>query len=310
MMRVFVYEHLTAHGIGRDPQSPDHGMYREGHAMRNALVADLEAVPGLRVVEPPHADLGIVIAPETAGMLAEVVQTFRRTVPVIAPTPEAIALSADKLALADHWRRHGVRTPHTVLAADWSSTRKPVVVKPRDGAGSCDTFLFEDGAAFRTHVIRSAEQLPQLIAQDFVPGQPASVSFLIGPNKALPLLPTFQTLTQDGRFHYLGGELPIPPALAERAIRMGRAAIECVPGLMGYIGVDQILGPAEDGSQDYSIEINPRLTTSYIGLRTVAEANLAGVMLALFQGQNVPDVRWKSVAVRFRVDGETFFRND
>lgn len=307
-MRVFVYEHLTARGIGRDPTSPDHGMYREGLAMRDALAADLEAVPAVSLVEPPQADLGIVIAPETDGVLAEVLQANRRTVPVIAPSVEAIALTGDKLALADHWRRHGVRTPYTAAAADWPSTRTPAVVKPRDGAGSCDTFLCRDAAAFRDHVIRSTDQLPRLIAQDFVPGRPASIAFLIGPTQMVPLLPTLQTLSQDGRFHYLGGELPVPQPWADRVTRLGRAAVACVPGLAGYVGVDVVLGPADDGSQDNAIEINPRLTTSYVGLRHLAATNLAAAMVAVYRGQTVPEIPWKPGVVRFRADGQTIFQ--
>ncbi len=71
------------------------------------------------------------------------------------------------------------------------------------------------------------------------------------------LQPTFQLLSDDGRFKYEGGELPIPPTLAERAVSLASRAVECVPGLLGYVGVDLDLGEAEDGSRDYAIEINP-----------------------------------------------------
>ena len=118
----------------------------------------------------------------------------------------------------------------------------------------------------------------------------------------MPLLPTFQLLSSDGRFRYEGGELPIPPDLAERAITLGRQAIGCVPGLLGYVGVDLILGDAADGSEDYAIEINPRLTTSYVGLRELADFNLAEAMLRVVNGEPV-EPRWKPGRVRFRPDG-------
>jgi predicted ATP-grasp superfamily ATP-dependent carboligase len=44
-----------------------------------------------------------------------------------------------------------------------------------------------------------------------------------------------------------------------------------VPGLSGYIGMDILI--ADEGC--YRIEINPRLTTSYIGLRQVVNINLS-----------------------------------
>src|SRR5262249_60759249 len=76
-----------------------------------------------------------------------------------------------------------------------------------------------------------------MILQEFVPGQAASVAFLCGPRGYLPLVPTFQLLSDDGRFQYRGGELPIPPHLAERPVALARRAVECVPGLLAYVAV-------------------------------------------------------------------------
>src|SRR5207248_1800177 len=124
-----------------------------------------------------------------------------------------------------------------------------------------------------------------LIAQRYVPGFAASVAFLIGPAQSLPLVPCEQFLSADGRFTYLGGRLPIAPDLAARAIRIAERAVRCVPGLLGYVGVDVVLGA--DG-RDWAIEINPRLTTSYIGLRALARFNLAEAMLAVVREQPLP----------------------
>ena len=44
-----------------------------------------------------------------------------------------------------------------------------------------------------------------------------------------------------------------------------------MPGLQGYVGVDVVLG--EETS--WLIEINPRPTTSYVGLRRVIDLNMA-----------------------------------
>ncbi len=303
MMRVFVYEYLTVHGIGRDPDSPDHGMYREGRAMRNALVADLEALAEVAVVGPDDADIGIIIAPETGGILEVQVRQFQRTHRLIASSLLALALTGDKLALAAHWQQHGVPTPATAPAEDWPSTRVPAVLKPRDGAGSCDTHLCVDDATFRRQMLAAVAAGQTIIAQDYVLGQSASVAFLVGPNQTLALPPTFQTLSDDGRFQYLGGELPISPALADRATALGRRAVACVTGLLGFVGVDLILGNAADGSQDVAIEINPRLTTSYVGLRAHTEANLAAALLTVFEGGVVGPIPWKRERITFRPDG-------
>ena len=102
-----------------------------------------------------------------------------------------------------------------------------------------------------------------MILQPFVAGQAASVAFLIGSHQVLPLLPAKQQLSEDGRFHYRGGIVPLPQDLADRAVRLARRAVAAVPGLRGYVGVDLVLG--DEGES--VIEVNPRLTTSYLGLR-------------------------------------------
>jgi len=83
-------------------------------------------------------------------------------------------------------------------------------------------------------------------------------------------------------------------------VKLARRAVECVPGLLGYVGVDLVLGAAEDGSRDFAIEINPRLTTSYLGLRQLAKSNLAEAMLSVAAG-TTPDLKWRQEPVEFDV---------
>jgi len=142
-----------------------------------------------------------------------------------------------------------------------------------------------------------------MIVQPFVAGTAASVAFLCGPRQCVELAPAAQSLSADGRFRYEGGELPLPAPLATRAVRLARSAVEAVPGLAGYVGVDVILGEAADGSADWVIEINPRLTTSYLGLRELAEQNLAEMLLRVIDGETIDPPRWRSGKVRFRSDG-------
>ncbi|MBO0700209.1 MAG: ATP-grasp domain-containing protein, partial [Zavarzinella sp.] len=139
-----------------------------------------------------------------------------------------------------------------------------------------------------------------LIAQQYIPGMAASVAFLAGPSGMVPLAPCEQLLSDDGRFQYRGGRLPIRPDLAERAIRVATAAVACVPGLLGYAGVDVVLG---DDGRDWAIETNPRITTSYVGLRALAKFNLAAAMLAAVRGERLPEVGWRDGRIEFTPDG-------
>jgi tyramine---L-glutamate ligase len=307
-MTVFVYEDVCATGAGGDEASPPApSLLAEGRAMLAAVTADARAVPGLTVVTAKtaadfdrlatEAEYTLVIAPECGGRLEEL---CRRVLAVggrlLGPTPDAVRLAADKLALCRHWQRHGVLTPASrpyswgqvcdlSIKPDRSETC-PHVIKPRDGAGSQATRL--------SHL--AAEPWPgPMVAQEYVEGFPASVACLVGPAGVLPLVPCEQRLSDDGRFHYLGGRLPIAPDLAARATTIAVAAVGCVPGLNGYVGADVVLG---DDGRDWAIEINPRLTTSYVGLRRLAVGNLFSAMLEVVGG-GTPAIAWRSEVIDF-----------
>ena len=357
---LFIFESLCASGV----LSP---LRTEGWAMLSALVEDFMSTRGVEIwtlldhhcsarlghrcwaAEPGRektlfrdlaakADATLIIAPETDGVLAQ----FSRTVlemkgRLLGCSPEAVNLTADKRALAEHWRQHHVPTPalwkmnegHHAESDDYTvnePVRYPAVLKPRDGAGSQATFLMHDRNEWNSCLEQARREMPdsEFVVQAFVPGQPTSIAFIIAPGRTVPLLSAAQHLSNDGRFHYLGGHLPLEPALAQRAVALGRRAIACVPGLRGYVGVDLILG--ENAEDDWAIEINPRLTTSYLGLRQLAQDNLAQLMVEeqwraepregpddahhpaphgarLAMGQK--PVSWRSGTVTFTADGKT-----
>lgn len=321
MTTVFVYEYCCAVGLGRDESDPAHSLYREGRAMRDAVADDFRRLPGTEIVTvddlspaveksaviraTEQSDTAVLIAPEFDSCLEQRCGWVRTTGKrLLNADADAIRATKDKLTLSEIWEGAGIPTPFTKQTTDWPLDRLPAVIKRRDGAGSDYNVKLHTPADLRQELAFAIDDFPYpTIAQDFISGRPASVAFLIGPRTAVPLPPTFQILSDDGRFRYLGGELPIRPDLAERAVRLGRRAIDCVPGLRGYVGIDLILGEAADGSRDYAIEINPRLTTSYVGLRHLADFNLAGAMLAVAAGEPVGGFRWKPGRVRFRPDG-------
>jgi len=332
-MRLFVYEYLTAHLH----HNPTGSLRDEGWAMLSAVTEDFARIPGSEVctILSSHcaaasagcsverfdegeeestfrrlagcADLTLVIAPEFDNLLLRrchwVEDSGGR---LLGPTSAAVALTADKLALARHLFARNIPTPATVLAtADPPCFSYPVVCKPRYGAGSQAVFLVRNREEWPSIVAAARREAgyQELLCQPFLPGRAASVAFLIGPAQVLPLVPTAQHLSDDGRFHYQGGSLPLPSALAERAERTARRAVESVPGLNGYVGVDLVLGTDPSEMDDAVIEINPRLTTSYVGLRALAECNLAEAMVAIAQGGKPPPLCWRTGAVTFWADG-------
>lgn len=265
-----------------------------------------------------QSDWTLVIAPETDGVLAERCRWVERAGGrLLGPSPSAVQLAADKFALSEHLRRHGVPAvpgrlvrPAQGLPDDF---RYPAVLKPRFGAGSQQTFLIRD-ATSATDIAQAAVReglTDNAILQPYIPGTPASVSFLIGPRATVPLLPATQRLSPDGRFRYEGGRLPLPEPLRSRAVTLARRAVDAVPGFLGYVGVDLILAADEPHGErrDVVVEINPRLTTSYVGLRALAETNLAAAMLDIAAGK-LPLLRWKPGSVTFDAGGHVTLETD
>jgi predicted ATP-grasp superfamily ATP-dependent carboligase len=205
-----------------------------------------------------------------------------------------VRLSSDKLLLSRHLIAAGVPTP--ACNSPLTQASFPAVLKPRDGAGSQATFLVRGPKDLTRCIAQAAAEgwRGELVVQPFVPGTPASVAFLTGPQTAVALTPAAQHLSDDGRFRYLGGSVPLAAELCERAVSLARRAVGAVPGLRGYVGVDLVLG-----DEDQVIEINPRLTTSYVGLRALARTNLADAMLRIAAGQEVA-LDWRQDRVEFR----------
>lgn len=338
MTRVFVYEYLCSGADAKPTGFPPwaSALWSEGWAMLAAAMDDLCRVRRVQVrtllderlrgglapemrdwpegtviwvregAEEPAfhaavaaADLALVIAPEFDRLL----ETRCRWAAdagcrLLGPTPEAVALTADKLALARHLQARGVPTPATVSARTGPPPfPQPWVIKPRFGAGSQDMVLITDSGS----VPPPAGPLGERIVQPLVAGRPASVAFLIGPRQTVALAPAWQDVSPDDGFHYRGGSLPLPEPFAVRARGIARQAVDAVAGLKGYVGVDVVLGDAADGSGDVVIEINPRLTTSYIGLRRATAANLAELMLRAVNGEEIAEPHWSPECVRFNV---------
>jgi predicted ATP-grasp superfamily ATP-dependent carboligase len=253
------------------------------------------------------ADYSLIIAPEFDEILATrcawVLEAGGR---LLGPSPEAARLTADKLELGRLLRERGIPTPVPYESGAIGPTQSfPLVVKPRHGAGSLAMILVPTPDELPRCRSLARQECPtdEIMLQEFVPGRAVSIAFLIGPNRRIPLLPAEQHLSGDGRFRYRGGLLPLPPSLAQRTISLADRALAGVPGLAAYVGVDLVLGEAADGHLDQVIEINPRLTTSYVGLRALARRNLAEVMLAIVRGQDFGELAWKPGAVGFAVDG-------
>lgn len=280
-MTLFLYEYACAQS--NDVEVPE-SVRREGRAMFDAVLEDARKLtPTIEIITEPSAlstqdlnpeDAALIIAPEFDGILERLVrQASDAGWRLLGPSPEAIHLTSDKWQLYQHWKQHQVPTPLTWLASEPPARSGRYLVKHRWGAGSLGVQTWEPG-------MQCDEQS---IIQEHHTGIPVSVAFLVDLNgKVTPLWPAYQHISDDGHFQYLGGSLVHNPEYRERIIRLATSAIQSIGGLLGYIGVDALLCDAGD----VVLEINPRLTTSYLGLRQATTTNLLGCMLACAKGDD------------------------
>ena len=141
------------------------------------------------------------------------------------------------------------------------------------------------------------------ILQPFIPGRPLSMA-VIGNRDGTDriLLPVAdQLLSDDGRFSYLGGRIPAGIPHEEKVFDLVMTAADVAGPVIGYCGFDLVL--PEDGSDPLLVEINPRLTTSYIGYRSCCRDNLAERILGLPNASSA--IRWHDAVIDFQPDGES-----
>ena len=307
------------------------GLAAEGLAMTQAILADLRAwgrfqtlttldsrlrgwslpadevvtlAPGNYAAAFPallaRAEAALLIAPESEGILARLsAQVEARGLHLLGSRAAAVRIAADKWNCYQRFRQAGLPTPETwrvAAAAAPALAQKcgwPLVVKPIDGVGCEGTSLVMDAATLAQALDHPWLQ-PELLLQRYVPGTHASVSLLATNADALPLSLNGQSIHMGLPCRYHGGVTPLEHPQAQGALRLARQAVALIPGLKGYIGVDLVL--SEQGPT--LIEINPRLTTAYIGVRQVVNVNLAQAIWQACQG-TLPDRVMLSGTVSF-----------
>ncbi|MDZ4821019.1 MAG: ATP-grasp domain-containing protein [Planctomycetota bacterium] len=342
MTRVLLYEFACSGGLWSTAELPiSDSILSEGRAMLLALAADFAAQPDVTVQVlrdrrvslplPPNvqqlevpsaaadadrlathaatADWTVVIAPEFDELLRKRSRTVEQAGGrLLGPDSALITQAGDKQRTADLLAERGIPCP-AGFSIFWPnelaqhSLTGPVVVKPRFGAGSQQMRLLRSPDDLRYLADPPWQPQQSLRIESFIPGTACSVAFLCGPAGNWPLPPCRQRLSEAGDFAYFGGSLPLPPDLSRRALELATRAVSALPFTYGYIGVDLVLSDNPQLVPDCVIEINPRLTTSYIGLRRALRENLAGLMLQVAAGKK-PDLTMRPNSVEFDSDGD------
>lgn len=301
-MRLFVFEYVTGGGMHDRPLPP--ALAFEADLMLRALLRELREVPieflssrdarlppleGVEVLTPrpgedPHAlyarglelvDAAWPTAPECDGILERLARsTLERGRRLLGCRPEAIALAASKRRTAEVLSRHGVPTVPTFMdPGAVPALPGPWVVKPDDGAGADGVRQVPDWRAARDCLAREPGRL---VAQPWIEGEALSLSLLVEGGTVELLSCNRQRIglvNDEVRLEAIEvNALPDPEGSWST---LGTGVAGAIPGLEGYVGVDLVAAP----SGPVVIEVNPRLTTSYCGLRQATGLNLAARVL-------------------------------
>jgi len=290
-MKVLLAEYATFH-------DPD--LAPEGAAMLRVLSESFHRI-GYDVVLPgsgdftrelerlaPGCDMGLVIAPD--HLLFGFTKILEDLTHNIGCSSLVAAVCANKVMTGGILARHGIPVPERTDSGLH-------VVKPVSGCGSVGVRLTRDPPG------------EDEFAQRYIEGEHLSAGLVGSRNTGeaclyfsgkppLPLAINRQLIeVKDGAFHYMGGETPVDHPRADEILAVARKAVT-VLGCQGYAGVDMVVG-----DRAYVVDVNPRITTSVIGIAAVMEEEIAQILVDASHGGGPEKVHLNG-SVRFTKDGQ------
>jgi tyramine---L-glutamate ligase len=171
------------------------------------------------------------------------------------------------------------------------------VAKPEDGAGCEGIRLFDTLQDLRDW-LKQDNQYLHYFAQPFQAGISASFCMLCRDGKAWLLSSNLQHIACNGStFSLTGITLNGAQAYAKRFETIARKIAQMLPDALGYVGVDVMIDIENDTV--FVIDINPRLTTSYVGLQQAMAYNPARLIVdcVLNGGFKMPAISKNQVEV-------------
>jgi predicted ATP-grasp superfamily ATP-dependent carboligase len=261
----------------------------------------------------------LVIAPETDGLLRRRTWAVEeRGYPLISAPSPWVELGSDKLRLAQWAGKWSVPTAQTLNES--AAEGDGIVAKRRDGAGCTDIYASpatESGLAELRELM--AARPGGWVIQPWIDGPTVrwlSQAFVGRGDGAVIALPMADQWIERvaiagsslSTFRYVGGRVPADVGLEGNwnesdLVRelFGERSRLAADGCRGFFGLDLV----DDGVAQRVVELNPRLTTSYIGYsRWISQASgKPDTMGRLLLGHDLPAIDRDTPAVSFRADG-------
>ena len=244
-----------------------------------------------------------VIAPEFSNILYDLTKIVKKNKKkLLSIDLNGVKLGASKLETYKFFIANKMSTPKSYwipfkgrfLDLDFilqkvDQLNSSIVIKPDDGVGSESIFYFEkkdDILLFFESSNKIFDANRKYLIQEYIEGDPMSVSIINNQpyEKTIENIPIILSINAQNlqitdstkEFAYFGGSTPIDQ------FKQLKTQIEDIlksvdlSAFKGYFGIDFV--KKADNSLSF-IEINPRLTTSYVGIRNVIEFNPMDLLL-------------------------------
>ena len=277
-MRILVAEYAVGGGAGKNSS-----LLQEGEAMLATLKRSFERL-GHEVVYPESeldfaaaverlaacCDAGIVIAPDVE--LARLTRLLESQTVNLGCSSDFVAICADKLRTSELLRAAGILTPRIVTAKDmmrFGTRARAYISKPRCGCASENIRILNECSPCDD---------PDCFISEFIRGDDLSCSLIASSSAILPLTINKQYMKmENGRLKYCGGYVPyaVEERIAQKIRQVSMAVITTLGGT-GYVGIDFVV---DDDGAAYVVDVNPRPTTSIIGIAQVLNYELADLLL-------------------------------
>lgn len=222
------------------------------------------------------AELVWIIAPECDGILQNLTELLCEfNVRSLGCEVAAVALTSHKWRTYQKLKALELPTVSTQLLSEAPCFSPGTwVIKPIDGVGSTQTWRISQADDYDA-VLAQLPNPSNFILQPFIAGQVASLSCIFAAGQARILSVNTQNIAFDGlQIQWLGAEVA---ALSKTATYQNwvDTLAQAIPGLFGYVGIDFI----HSAAGDYILEINPRLTTAYVGIFPTLGINVVAEVL-------------------------------
>lgn len=317
-LKILLLEYITAGGLNSKPLATS--LLREGLLMRDALIADLSALDNIEIfttidarLDASHlttatmlpidasanpfeiwqelikiCDAALIVAPESDGILSKLTHMVEVSGIVnLGCDQSSVDIASNKYDTFLAMKSAGIKTIPTMLADEFLtlgfneafSKQGDYVLKPIDGEGCEQTMLFKSQASVHEWLRQNNSKNHRYIVQPFQEGTTASISMLCRDGQAWLLSCNQQNMvmTESRHLKLVGVTVNgLSEQHADFDSLSDRIAL-AMPTLNGYVGVDVIV----DEDEFIMVEINPRITTSYIALSESLGCNPMRMILDL-----------------------------